>query len=168
MKTSLLCLTLAAAPAMAEDPPPPATKGTYVIRGLHCPPCTTTIASSLKKTPGVRSVKVDWATKNAWIDFDESAVSAQQLARLIAATPHMMGRNMKYSGSLALKAPGVLDEATAAKAVGALQQVPGVAKVTPYSKQRCVMVEFAGQGNVTTQQLIEALEAAGIEASSFR
>jgi hypothetical protein len=30
------------------------------------------------------------------------------------------------------------------------------------------MVEFAGQGNVTTQQLIEALEAAGIEASSFR
>jgi copper chaperone CopZ len=169
MKTlHLCCLLLTAEPALAQEPRPEATRGTYVIRGLHCPPCTTTVASALKKAPGVQSVKVDWTTKNAWVDFDERVLSAQQVARLIATTPHMMGRNMRYAGLLALKVPELGDDESAAKAVAALKQVPGVSKVTPYVKQHSVTVEFAGQGDVTTLQLIEALGAAGMEAASFR
>ena len=164
-----LMLSVSAAALAQESPDPPApTKGTYVLRGLHCQPCTTTVAGSLKKVPGVQAVKVDWATKNAWIDFDERVISAQGLAQRIAATPHMMGRNMHYSGVLALKVPDLADNAAAAKAVDALKQISGVAKVTPYPKQHSLTVEFDSRGNVTSGQLIEALATAGMAASSYR
>src|SRR5688500_11276951 len=100
MKRLIALLMLSVSPlALAQEPeaPPALTKGTYVLRGLHCQPCTSTVAASLKKLPGVQAVKVDWATKNAWIDFDERQISAQALAQRIAATPHMMGRSMRYS-----------------------------------------------------------------------
>jgi copper chaperone CopZ len=73
-------------------------KATYLVSGLHCPPCTRTLETSLKSLKGVRSAKVDWNTKNAKIEFDETIISAQQLSESIARTPHMMGGNMQYAG----------------------------------------------------------------------
>src|SRR5438552_3765775 len=91
------------------------TQETFVIQGLHCPPCTSTVERSLVGIKGVQSAKVDWRTKNAWITLDESVISAQQVAQTIAATPHMMGRGMHYAASLALKVPALKDNAAAAK-----------------------------------------------------
>src|SRR5262245_41393485 len=94
---------LADDPAATPKPENAATKATFLVTGLHCPACTTTVESSLKGVKGVRSIKVDWKTKNARVEFDESVLSAQHLARQIAATPHMMGGNMHYAAWLALK-----------------------------------------------------------------
>lgn len=67
-------------------------KRTFLVQGLHCPPCTRTVEASLKSLKGVgRHSSSSWNSKNAWITFDESVVSAQQIAGSIAATPHMMG-----------------------------------------------------------------------------
>jgi copper chaperone CopZ len=150
--------------AGAED----GVKQTFVVQGLHCPPCTNTVEAALKRTKGVETVKVDWNSKNAWITFDERVISAQQVAQAIAATPHMMGRGMHYQASLALKVPELKDAAAAEKAKTALMQVTGVAAVYAYPQQQSVTVQFQPSGKLATADLIAALKQVGLEATPFK
>lgn len=152
------------ATATKSDEP---TKATYTISGLHCPPCTKTVESSLKRLTGVRTAKVDWATKSAKVSFDESVLSAQQLAAAIASTPHMMGGGMSYGGWLALSVPGIKDEASAKEAETSVRGIKGVAKVGASPKQHTLSVQFASDGKVSSKQLIDALDAAGFKASNY-
>ena len=109
---------------------------------------------------------MDFKNKNASVEFDESVISAQEVARALSDTPHMMGANMHYGGSLLLKVAGVKDDDTAKKAKEALAKVEGVTKVTTQSQQEAVAVEFGGKGKVTTKQLTEALEKAGLKTGN--
>jgi copper chaperone CopZ len=176
MKLQLLfaCLAvgLLTSIASADDPARTVesapTKATFLITGLHCPPCTRTVEAGLLRTKGVRSVSVDWRTHNAKVEFDEAQLPAQVLAQRIAGTPHMMGGGMSYGGWLALKAEGVKDETTAEEAKAALLKVPGVAKVVVYPAQSAVGVLFEASGDVTSAQLIETLRAAGVEAGNLK
>jgi copper chaperone CopZ len=143
------------------------TKATYMVSGLHCPPCATTVEGSLKKAKGVKSVRVDFPGKYAAVEFDETVVSAQEVARATSVTPHMMGKDMRYGGTLVLSVPGVKDEATGKKATAALGKIEGVAKVTLYPQQQAVGIEFADKGKVTSKQLVEALEAAGLKGTQY-
>lgn len=140
---------------------------TYMIGGLHCPPCARTIESSLGRIKGIQSAKVDWASKTVKLQFDESAISATQIADAVARTPHMMGGGMKYSGRLALSVPAVRDQATANAAVEALRKVPGVAKVNPFPGNHTVAVQFDAGAKLTSSQLIHALDEAGMPAKTF-
>ena len=140
-------------------------KADYVITGLHCPPCTKTVESSLDRSKGIRSIHVDWKSKNAEVEFDESIVPAQKVARRIADTPHMMGGKMHYGGLLVLKVAQIKDEATAKPVKEALAKVKGVERVLAYPAQHSVEVQFATKGDLTTKQLIEALKAAGLSAT---
>jgi copper chaperone CopZ len=142
------------------------TKGTFLVTGLHCPPCTSTVQGSLRRVKGVQSVAVDWNTKNAKVVFDESVLPAQALAAAIETTPHMMGGGMRYGGWLALKVPSIKDEASGQKAKETLSKVEGVKTVAVYPAQHSVGVLFAGKGTVSSQQLIDALAKEGIEASN--
>lgn len=144
-----------------------AVKQTFVVQGLHCPPCTGTVESALKRAKGIESVKADWKSKSAWITFDESAISAQQVAQAIAATPHMMGRGMHYQASLALKVPELKGDASAEKVKTALSAVPGVSVIYTYPQQQSIAVRFSGTDKVTTADLIAALKKAGFEAAPF-
>lgn len=157
----------AAEPAQQTPPPPVATKATYLITGLHCPPCTRTVESSLRKVKGVRSVTVNWKSKNARIEFDENALPAQKLAQAIAGTPHMMGGDMQYGGWLVLKVPKLDDDAAAKQVKEILSKVAGVKRVATYPTQHSVGVEFDAKGDLTSRELIEALDGAGIKADNF-
>jgi copper chaperone CopZ len=154
-------------PADETTPPaaPQMVKGTFLITGLHCPPCTSTVEQSIKSIKGVRSVKVDWATKNAKIEFDEQQIPAQQLSSRIAATPHMMGGQMRYGSWLALKVPDIGGDGNSDKAKAALAGVKGVSTIAVYVPQKSVGVSFTGQGSVTSTQLVDALKEAGLDAS---
>lgn len=177
MKIALLLATIPAAciavshVAQAGDPKADgaakATKGTFVIQGLHCPPCARTVESSLAKTKGVQSVRVDWNTKNARLTFDEQVIAAQDVARAIAGTPHMMGGSMRYTGLLALKVPSLKDDATGAKVKNVLENTVGVAQAWAYPQQQSVVVAFGDKGSLRSQDLIAALAQAGIEAADF-
>ncbi|HUQ71055.1 MAG TPA: heavy metal-associated domain-containing protein [Planctomycetaceae bacterium] len=176
--TSLLAIAMVGLPVAttvaADDPPatiseakPELLKSTFLLSGLHCPPCTTTVERSLKGIKGVRSVKVDWTTKNARVEFDEKEVTAQQLAAQIGSTPHMMGAGMRYAGWLALKTPGIDTAGASDKAKTALMAVKGVTAVTVYPQQKALGVAFAPQGKATTDELLTALKDAGVEATLF-
>ena len=110
---------------------------------------------------------MDFKGKYATTEFDESVISAQELARAMSSTPHMMGRDMEYGGILLLSVDALKDEATGKKVTAALSKVEGVAKVTPYPKHQAVGVEFTGKGKVTSKQLLEALDAAGLKGSQY-
>src|SRR5262245_3500641 len=96
---AVLSVVLAVAKSLFAAEP---TKATFLVTGLHCPPCTSTVQGSLSRVKGVQSVSVDWNTKNAKVVFDESVLPAQALAAAIEGTPHMMGGGMRYGGWLAL------------------------------------------------------------------
>ena len=149
--------------AQAAEP----TKATYLITGLHCPPCTRTVQSSLGRAEGIRSVKVDWNSKNATIEFDEAVVPAQKVAKLIADTPHMMGGGSHYAGWLALKVPDVKDAASGKKVTDAAGKVAGVKRAVAYPQQHSVGIEFSPDGSLTSQQLIEALGKDDIKAENY-
>ncbi len=155
----------------AADPPtaeqPKLSKSTFLISGLHFPPCSTTIERSLKGVKGVRTAKVDWASKNARVEFDEAEITPQQLAGQIAATPHMMGAGMRYAGWLALKTPGIDAAGAGDKAKTALMAVKGVTAVTVYPQQQALGIAFAPQGKITTGELLTALKGAGVEATLY-
>jgi copper chaperone CopZ len=140
-------------------------RATYLITGLHCPPCTRTVESSLQHAKGIRSIKVDWQSKDARIEFNESLLSAQKVAQLIADTPHMMGRNMHYEGLLLLKVADIKDESTAKPTQEALSKVKGVKRVVAYPAQHSVGIEFDAKGQLTSQELVAALADAGIKAT---
>jgi len=154
---------VSALPLFAAEP----TKATFLVTGLHCPPCTTTVQNSLARVKGVKAVTVNWNTKNARVEFDESVLPAQSLAAAIDTTPHMMGAGMRYGGWLALKVPSVTDEASGQKAKDALSKIEGVRTVAVYPAQHSAAVLFAGNGRVSSQQLIEALSKDGIDAGNY-
>ena len=165
---SLSWFALAIIPlALAAEEPAKPTKATYLITGLHCPPCTSTVENSLRRVKGVKAVSVDWRTHNAKVEFDEKVLPAQALAQSIAGTPHMMGRDMQYGGWLALKVPSITDDASGEEAKEALSKIEGVKSVAVYPKQHSAAVLFTGKGSLSSQQLIEALAKEGIEASNF-
>lgn len=175
VKTMLLLLSVflpfgsvsnAAEKKSQEDSDAKIVKADYVITGLHCPPCTKTVESSLKHAKGIRSISVDWKSKNAHVEFDESIVPAQKLAKLIADTPHMMGSKMHYGGLLIIRVAQIKDEATAKPVQEALSKVKGVERVLAYPAQHSVEVQFATKGDVTTKQLIDALKTAGLSATT--
>lgn len=152
--------------ALADEPQTSSTKATYLVTGLHCPPCTKTVEGSLAKTKGVKSVSVDWRTKNAKIEFDESVLPAQELAQKIAGTPHMMGRGMQYGGWLALKVPSVKDDASGKAVKDALAKTEGISQVATYPAQHSIGIQFSAKGKMSSQEIIDLLAKAGIEASN--
>jgi copper chaperone CopZ len=159
---------LSPAAAYGEDPPQSKTiAATYVISGLHCPPCTRTVESSLSRVKGVTSAKVDWATKSAKLKFDESVVSATQVADAVARTPHMMGGGMRYSGAMALSVEGIKDANSGKTAKDALEKLPGVAKVNAFPSTHTLTVQFQPGAKLTSGELIAALTEAGMTAKTY-
>lgn len=176
--TKFLCavasIVLALPVATRADEPSPQgtadkklTKATYLVTGLHCPPCTKTVETSLLNVKGIHAIRVDWKTKNARVEFDETVLPAQKLAQLIAATPHMMGGNMHYAGWLALKTPDLKDEAMGKQIQEVLRKTPGVRQVAAYPAQHLIGVSFDAKGAVTSRELIAALAKAGIKAENL-
>lgn len=56
---------------------------TYRIKGMHCASCAGIIEKTLKKTEGVKSAEVNYATDTAKISFDESKTNAPILSKKI-------------------------------------------------------------------------------------
>ena len=109
----------------------------------------------------MKSAQVNFQSKQAVVQFDESVVAASKIAQQMAATPHMMGGNMKYSGALLLKSDRLRSRNDATAVQNALSNVQGVSKANADTRSQTVSVEFAGKGEVKTADLIEAGKRAG-------
>lgn len=63
----------------------PMTKQSYPLLGLHCAGCAAHATKALQDVPGVQSASVNLATATAFVVFDESQASAEQLRDAITA-----------------------------------------------------------------------------------
>ncbi|KKT41216.1 MAG: Heavy metal translocating P-type ATPase [Candidatus Collierbacteria bacterium GW2011_GWA2_44_13] len=55
------------------------TKTTLPVIGMDCASCSNIVNRAIKKTPGVTGSEVNLATEKANIEFDETAVSLDQI-----------------------------------------------------------------------------------------
>lgn len=55
----------------------------YKVKGMHCASCANIIEDSLRKTHGVNSVAVNYATEVAKISFDENKIDFSKLSKKI-------------------------------------------------------------------------------------
>ncbi|MDO8483187.1 MAG: heavy metal translocating P-type ATPase [bacterium] len=56
---------------------------TYKIKGMHCASCAGIIEKTFKKTEGVESAEVNYATETAKVSFDESKIHPEHLSKKI-------------------------------------------------------------------------------------
>ena len=55
------------------------------VEGMHCASCSTLITRALKKAPGVVTVNVNYASRKARVEYDESLTDEQKLVALITS-----------------------------------------------------------------------------------
>lgn len=58
-------------------------KSTFHVEGMTCGTCPVTVALALKKQPGVTDAHASQDTQTAEASYDDSQVSAEQLAQAI-------------------------------------------------------------------------------------
>jgi len=68
---------------MAQDLVYGIEKTVINIAGIHCASCVTNIENALKKSPGVLDAKVNFATGQAFVKYDRTKISIQQLHKII-------------------------------------------------------------------------------------
>ena len=56
---------------------------TYYVKGMHCASCSAIIEKTFKKTEGVHSAEVNYATETAKISFDATKTDPQKLSAKI-------------------------------------------------------------------------------------
>lgn len=56
---------------------------TYKVKGMHCASCAGIIEKTFRKTPGVDSVEVNYATETAKVSFDKSKTTPKSLSQKI-------------------------------------------------------------------------------------
>lgn len=75
-KFALLIALLAATPVFAAQ-----QTATLTVDGMTCAACPITVKKSLEKVGGVKSVKVDFAKKQATVTYDDSQASIDKLTQ---------------------------------------------------------------------------------------
>ncbi len=56
------------------------TKAQFAIENMTCATCPISVRTAIKRVDGVKSVKIDFATKVATVTFDPSLTNAQSVA----------------------------------------------------------------------------------------
>ena len=70
-------------------------KKTFKVKGMHCASCVVTIERVLKKTAGVRSVSVNFASESALVEFDEQIVQESGIAKAVESVGYRLSDDYK-------------------------------------------------------------------------
>ncbi len=71
---------LLAVPVLAAD----ISRIELSVPGMDCEACPITVRKALEKTPGVKSAKVDFPTKSAFVEYDPGVTSPERLMKSTA------------------------------------------------------------------------------------
>ncbi len=125
-------------------------KETYKIQGMHCASCAGTIERVLLKTPGVHSATVNFATETAFVEFDEQATTALNLAKAVESVGYHLEvgdkeaekiTNAGDTQSIAIQVLGMDSPHCAMIVEGAIKKLTGVQNIdVDFSNQRAKVV----------------------------
>ena len=134
------------------------------ITGMHCASCVATIEGALKKTPGVKEAKVNFASEKAYVEYDSAKVGLEGLYKAINKTGYkvILGKeteSAKAKGSLELKVIGMDNPHCLSTVEGVLDNLKGIIKKELTINQKA-KIEF--DPAVTSKEAIkEVIKAAG-------
>lgn len=60
------------------------TKKTFEVEGMHCGACATGIQMYLSNTDGVKDVHVDYNSKKAEVEYDETKIDDKKISATVA------------------------------------------------------------------------------------
>ncbi|MDD4680319.1 MAG: heavy-metal-associated domain-containing protein [Clostridia bacterium] len=61
-------------------------KKTFTVNGMKCIHCKAKVENALQSLKGVNTVKVNLEEKSAFVDYDENAVSDDDLRKAVSAS----------------------------------------------------------------------------------
>ncbi|HCH71978.1 MAG TPA: heavy metal translocating P-type ATPase, partial [Ochrobactrum sp.] len=129
------------------------------VEGMSCASCVSSVEKAVAKVPGVDKVSVNLATERADVTFK----GAPDLPSVIDAI-----RKAGYevpAASIDLAIEGMSCASCVSKVEKALNGVPGVTRASVNLATERAHVDLAGQ--VSVNELVKAVEAAGYEARSL-
>lgn len=138
---------------------------------MHCASCVRTIERVLKKTAGVKSVGVNFASESALIEFDENAVSESGLAKAVKSAGYELEVNSqdekkketandKNSETISIKVLGMDSPHCAMVVGGALKKLPGIKNIdVDFSNQRARVV--FSRNILTVNEIFKVITDAG-------
>jgi len=137
-------------------------KVTLKVEGIKISCCAEKVQSALQKVPEVKTVEVSLERKEAVVEFEKGKVT---LAQLIEAVKEAGYQASLASEKTVLKVEGMSTACCATEVEEALLKVEGVKKVLTCCHKRGIAVVEIDSDQVTTEQLIKAVEKAGFKAS---
>jgi len=153
---------LIAPPSAEVKPPqegdePQKEKATLQIIGMHCASCAATIEESLNKVEGVSKVAVNFATEKAYVEYDPSKASRQQLEETIREAGYgVLKEEAQY---LNLKVIGMDNAHCLGTVEAALKGVKGIVSSQLFLNERAKIVF---EPTLTTKEIIKkAIKDAG-------
>ena len=67
----------------------------FNVTGMTCSACSAHVEKSVKKLNGVKSVNVNLLQNNMHVDFDETAVSVDDIINAVVSVRLLRGKNKK-------------------------------------------------------------------------
>lgn len=65
------------------------------VNGMTCPGCEQTVQAALKNLPGVAGVQTSRKSQSAFVIYDPSAISPEQIAEAIGKTGYQAGKPIR-------------------------------------------------------------------------
>jgi P-type Cu+ transporter len=73
----------------------PNTKSTIMISGMHCASCVAKIENALQKVPGVSTANVNFAAEKAYVDYDNTQTTKEELEKSIEDTGYKVVKDVR-------------------------------------------------------------------------
>ncbi len=133
----------------------------FTIGGMHCASCAVNIENSLKKVNGVKSANVNYATKKAVIECEDTA-DISQFEEVVKKKGYQVIKD-----EARLHVEGMMSDHCANIVKNSLEKLDGVFEAkTNFSSQTAIIYYDSSKLNVS--QLIKAVDKAGYKASKLK
>jgi Cu+-exporting ATPase len=134
---------------------------TLPVGGMTCASCVRRVERALMKVPGVVEARVNLATEQATVDFDDQLCTTADMSQAVESAGYTVRKQRRD-----LHMIGLTDAASVARVVRELKKVPGVSFASANLASETATVEFIPT-EVSLQQLLGAVEAAGYRAEEL-
>jgi len=138
-------------------------KLTLKIRGMHCASCSMSIERALALVEGVGKATVNFATEKAYLEYDPSKTSVDDLTAVVRKTGYEVEREgERKAGRMMFRVSGMHCASCSSAVEKALRQVPGVTDANVNLASEKASVSYL-PGEVEVWDLQKAVKDAGYE-----
>src|SRR3989344_7106171 len=134
-------------------------KITLNIQGMHCASCATIIERPLKKSSGVKSAIVNFATKKATIEYDEQETNPKDFSTIIESKGYSIAK-----AELTLHVDGMASEHCAGIVKNALLKLQGISNVKANPLDGKAIISY-DDSQLKIEEIIKAISKAGYKSS---